>query len=158
MYIIRLCLFHPRVLSLLTHLFNYIASQDLAGDFSMHFVNVFLNSSYPYILAQGGVTVSVFGTTVFVMYMTSPPPPNITFLMHSAVCQSVQTDTVFRKTKHDCFFIWKVKKMLNLILKAVGITEASSPCVYCLSNIFLVIIIFIKNTILAGWVMQFYMF
>lgn len=40
----------------------------------MHFVNLFLNSSCPYILAQGGVTVSVFGTTVFVMYMTSPPP------------------------------------------------------------------------------------
>lgn len=39
-------------------------SEDLDADFSMHFVNVFLNWSCPYILAQGGVIVSVFGTTV----------------------------------------------------------------------------------------------
>lgn len=39
-------------------------SQDLDADFSMHFVNVLLNWSCCYILAQGGVIVSVFGTTI----------------------------------------------------------------------------------------------
>lgn len=39
-------------------------SQDLDADFSMHFVHVFSNRSCPYMLAQGGVIVFVFGTTV----------------------------------------------------------------------------------------------
>lgn len=42
---------------------QWFKSEDLDADFSMHFVNVFLNWSCRYILAQGGVIVSVFGTT-----------------------------------------------------------------------------------------------
>lgn len=69
----------------------WFKSEDLNADFSMHFVNVFLNWSCPYILAQGGVLVSVFGTTVLFLCIcpTLSSLSSSTFCMHSTVCQSV---------------------------------------------------------------------
>lgn len=63
MYIIRLCLFHPHVLSLFLP-FIQPPIQDPTGYFTMHFVHLFLDLGRPFALAKGGAIVSAFGTTI----------------------------------------------------------------------------------------------
>lgn len=96
---IRLCLFGPHVLSLLTHLLNYEARQDLDGDFSMHFVDVFLIELSLYIGSGWCYCFSVWDHSI-VMLM-NPPPPG-TFCMPSTVSS--------QNKAWLCFFIWKVHK------------------------------------------------
>lgn len=101
MYILRLCLFPSCPLPADSFYVNQpFRSQDLDADFSMHFVNVLLNWSCRYILAQVGVIVSVFGTTILfcTVYDQTPPPPSppsSTLCMHS----TWHTHTRVQKTK-----------------------------------------------------------
>lgn len=105
-------------------------SQDLDAD-SMHFVNVLLNWSCRYILAQGGVIVSVFGTTILfwcTVYDQTPPSScspiqYFMYALHMTVCVRVcwpHTHTHTRCSENKaclCFFIWIVKQSVNLIWK-----------------------------------------
>lgn len=90
----------------------WFKSEHLDADFSMHFGNVFLNWSCPYILAQGG-GVSVFGTTVLFWCIWPDPPPfspsSSTFFLPVCTPLCVCTDCSENKA-WLCFFIWQVKR------------------------------------------------
>lgn len=94
MYI--LCFFGPHVLSLLTHLLNYEARHDVDGEFSMHFVDVFLIELYLYIGSGWCSCSSVWDHSIVLFTF---PPPRYLYVLHC-----VSHTHCLQKTKHDFAF------------------------------------------------------